>query len=436
MKRICILFFALCSAMQMAALDGVDTNVWYEIIDQGLASDGAGIAWCSYNYQSVDADGKPVTLSAFMRLGSNWKKTSPTITDLDNIVLMEHYTITLNSKAPSVNFKNSSCYEASAPGNVLVIIPDYIGFGSSKDRPQAYLNHRLNAINSYDALVAGYHIFEERATAHLKEHWKLYVAGASQGGGNALAVHRYMEENNLDGPWRLDYSYCCDGPYDPVTTLKTYMSWGSVSYPCVIPMTLTAMFEAYPEVLGAWSEEEFYTDKYNLHKAQVDAAIAGKTSSETIICSYFFNYLENDGDNVYLSEILHPDLFDPESAKYQALMQCLEDNNLTADWQPRHPVKIYYSTKDEIVPYENTQAVFDAFGDQVVKEKCPLSMGHSYTCGLFFVGLSGAFPYNDTPSGIQAINRSIVSPTLYNLQGQRLHRPSSIYIQDGKKIIK
>ena len=109
-----------------------------------------GFRKTTFLYPSTDVKGNPITLSAVAFWlgyfdGGVWNDLKP-----DNICLMEHYTITSDSEAPS----NSFALEMFITGNTLTIMPDYIGYGITKELPHPYLNHEVCAINSLDALTA------------------------------------------------------------------------------------------------------------------------------------------------------------------------------------------------------------------------------------------------------------------------------------------
>ena len=138
----------------------------------------------NYTYESIDELGKPVTLSARIM----WPKWAifNVEEEPNNIMLCPHYTICGNNEAPTTS---GGIESAVMCGDRILILPDYLGFGVTKDRTQPYLNHGLCAQNCIDAMRAGYKLFRDKAKVTLHKDWKLYVLGLSQGGGNSLATH-------------------------------------------------------------------------------------------------------------------------------------------------------------------------------------------------------------------------------------------------------
>ena len=354
-----------------------------------MGSNGVAIGYMSYNYKyaSVDEKGEPLLLSARVYWGTYWLFGNHDL-DPDYIVLCPHFTIGSDKECPT---KKHTLEAAAIVGDNLLIMPDYIGFGFTKERVQPYINHNLCAQNCIDALEAGYKLFKEKTSASLEKDYKLYVIGASQGGGNALAVHKWLDTHPaFADKWRFDYSYCCAGPYDPALTFQKYFQQKKHPYPCVFPFVIKSMMAAYPDILGKWKEEDFYSEDYvSKHKSLMDQLIASKEYDCDAINKKFFEWYPHTGDKnikggkeIYLSDILSDEVQDENSEMYKALFKCLDDNNLTKGWTPTHTIKLYHGEGDDIVPYANAKAVVDAFpGKTKMFNSGWGTSGHLETCG-------------------------------------------------------
>lgn len=350
-----------------------------------------GFRKTSYNYPSTDVNGEPLTLSAAaFWLGyfadGVWNDLQP-----DNICLMEHYTITSDAETPT----NAFALEMFITGNTLTIMPDYIGYGVTKDLPHPYLNHDVCAINSIDALTAGYELFKDKGECGMSNGWKLYLAGASQGAANAIAVHKCMDTDpELAAKWNFASSNCSSGPYSPVATIDKYLSDGKVAYPVVFPLVMKTMFDSYPDIMAGFTEEMAYSQNYLDTKAEIDAMLAGKMHNTAAINQVFMEKVRKTVDanlaegEIYLADILSPAMLDKESAICKALYRCLEKNDLTKGWTPVRPMKLHYSPADAVVPQENSHAILEAFGEDIVTlEQSSLPADHTTTCSLWMVEL-------------------------------------------------
>ena len=348
-----------------------------------------GFRKVAYKYPSIDVRNEAIDLSAaafwwgYFADGV-WNDLQP-----DNVCLMEHYTITSDAEAPT----NSFAIEMFITGNTLTIMPDYIGYGVTKELPHPYLHHDICAINSIDALTGGYDLFAETGECGIAEGWKLYLAGASQGASNAIAVHKYLDTHlELAEEWNFAASNCSSGPYSPVVTIDKYLTTGKVSYPVVFPLVMKMIFEAYPEIMGEFTEEMVYSPNYLAVKAKIDEMIASKEYTTGEINEVFINEVKTIKDSylasneIFLIDFLNSEMLDPEAPIRKALYRCLELNDLTKDWTPVHPMKLHYSPLDEVVPMENSFAVLEAFGsDMVTLQQAIFPVDHVSTCGLWML---------------------------------------------------
>jgi hypothetical protein len=71
---------------------------------------------------------------------------------------------------------------------------------------------------------------ENSSLLPIKDDFRSYSWGFSQGGSVALAVHRHIEENNLAGSLHFQGSVCGDGPYDLISTMRYYFDDNGDSY--------------------------------------------------------------------------------------------------------------------------------------------------------------------------------------------------------------
>lgn len=352
----------------------------------GVEKGKLGFKKIVYLYKSKDQYDKDVVLSAmamwFGQLeGDVWEDSSPS-----DVCLMEHYTITSNAECPSEGYP----FEAFVNGNALVIMPDYIGFGHSSDMVHPYLNHEVCAVNSMDALWAGMDAFDDVSEADLDNGWTMFVRGASQGGGNALAVHKYIDSvPGMADKCRFSHSYCAAGPYDPALTVDRYMEAGLTENPVLFTLTLKSMHDSYPDILGRFDEDRMYSDKYLTYKDELESALSSKDYTTSQLNRLYIKTLAGEGaGRLTLSDILSEEILTKESELSRALYECLELNDLTKGWTPSHPIELFYSELDEIVPYENAMAVYNAFGDEFVKlTRSLIQTDHSIACALWMLDL-------------------------------------------------
>ena len=344
-----------------------------------------GFRFWTYHYKSKDEFGKDIWLSAKVAWGRYWWWFSWHDLDPDNIYLWEHYTILSDAECPT---RSSCSLEMSMLGDNLMIFPDYIGYGYTRDKLHPYLNHEVCAINSIDAMEAGYELFmkHKESDANMESDWRMYVLGCSQGGANALAVHKYLDTHPaLASKWRFDYSYCCAGPYNPAVTMDYYYSTSSLSYPVIIPIVIKSMLHCYPDVLGKWEEKDFYSAKYLEIKDQMDKLISDKETESKPLIQKMKDLMGLE--TISVKDILSDSALNKSSEMTKALYTCLRKNDLTSGWTPSHMIKLYHSKGDDIVPYSNALYVTYAFGSKANLFNSYWT-GHVATCEKWYGSLA------------------------------------------------
>ena len=356
-----------------------------------------------YYYWSHDENNNSIRLSGVI-VYAGWDFFGRHYNDANHIILVCPYTRTCNAECASEAMAKEGSYKGISELQLigcddLFIVPDGQGFGISSSYTQPYLNHNLQAQQLYDGMVAGYDKFRNEVGGEMESDWTLRVVGCSQGGGDAMAVHKYLDTNNLSGTWRFEYSYPCVGPYDPAATFKKYMEDGFSTYPCVFPMVIKAMRNAFPDFANKYPEERFFNEKYNtMLKTNMDYHLKVKDLGSADVCGLFFKSLcttEKDDnavepvydttcDYIYLKNFLSEEILDTTSQMYQDLMECLEKQNLTTGWTPKTKTYLFCSKNDEIVPYVNSQHAKTFFDtNNVYADVATRSYTHTTACAVW-----------------------------------------------------
>ena len=271
-------------------------------LDYGDYYSGVAYYLYTFNYPSIDCHGNEIILSSLMAFPYFSEGYWNDGYRFNNIIIGCHCTITSNSECPSCYptggyFKSDVSmmqYYASwgkgirkdrdAPAyyNVL-IMPDYEGYGITKDRPHPYLYQELTARQVVDGVRYGMALFRAGRFAGKNEtvspQWaqrsdafrygKYIPIGASQGGSVAMAVHRFIEQNGLTDEMPLAGSVCCDGPYDPVATLKYFMrddldaghEAGELSMPVAIALIIKGMLDTNP-LMMKYKATDFFSQTF------------------------------------------------------------------------------------------------------------------------------------------------------------------------------
>ena len=371
---------------------------------------GFGYEYYTIRYTSVNADNQPVQLSELVAWPYTvWYNPRP-----NNLVIGCHITITANRERPSNYGNNSKLTDVgmilghaksvsfASDTESLVVIPDYEGYGATHEEAHPYLYQSLTARQVVDGVKAAKTWYESRWDKKLDNGWKSYSVGYSQGGSVAMAVHKYIEQNNLVNELNFIGSVCGDGPYDPVATFKEYISTGKVYMPVAVGLILKGMCDCNPYMKGKFTPSDYFTDAFMA--TDITTYITEKQKTTDEIQEALLDYSMNKQSDFYMmaldetgnyykykpgsdrswdeDDIKGPmgayceidQLIRPEVIQYfkgqevsseylpkcEALYKALEMNVLMRDWTPEKPTLIFHSTRDEVVPYVNYLSVLNA----------------------------------------------------------------------------
>lgn len=412
-------------AARRAAMRRADASDW---MDYGTYYSGVAYYLYTFNYPSIDNHGNKIILSSLMAFPyfdeSDWKDGYR----FNNVIIACHCTITSNKECPSQFVSTGSFqsdvnmmqYYASWGVGIkkrqddpayynVVIMPDYEGYGVTKERPHPYLYQELTARQVVDGVRYGMALFKQGKFTGKNEsvsaQWaqradafrygKYISVGASQGGSVAMAVHRFIEQNNLTSEMPFKGSVCADGPYDPVATVKYYMTAdaasghkaGELTMPVAIALIIKGMLDTNP-LMMKYKPTDFFTQTF------IDTGVL------TMIANKQYPSLEKTTDDVkkYLQTLAKQDKYKdmltaegranvqyvltdrayqymqklasgeelPDYEEMHDLISAMESNNLTQGWTPQNPVCLFHSKYDTVVPYPNFVSARDAFASKDV----------------------------------------------------------------------
>ena len=431
--------------------------------DQG--TDGAGgknrllgYQFATIRYKSIDHYGNPIMLSTLVVWPYNNIFPNPAA---DNVIIGCHVTISSNAERPT-NYINNSimsdvgmlacCAKSTGLGasyENLVIIPDYQGYGATHGEPHPYLSQDLTARQVLDGVRAGIKYYEQ--SHKLEKGWKSVSTGYSQGGSVAMAVHRYIERNNLESEFNFAGSVCGNGPYDPLATLQTYLNtgkYGKVYMPVSAAMMMYSMCNTNPRLMGKYSPKDFLTQKF-LDTDMIKMIEEKQLNTDQIqeeLFKYSVKYYENDNkfymyrmtkEGHYLRYIADrgeliewepgyimtayaelDEMLEERTYEYfrdngnsekinsspnnythaKLLKSALEDNILYRDWKPAHPIFLYHTEEDEVVVFQNYRNCLDAWkGSKYVHGRIYKGITHTH------VNYGSVFYMMHCGAGISAI---------------------------------
>ncbi|TXK46452.1 alpha/beta fold hydrolase [Pontibacter qinzhouensis] len=263
------------------------------------------------------------------------------LSTLAPVLSVQHGTIFAHNEAPS-HFSGVSGFELFASAGYITLIPDYLGFGESKQVLHPYYDRQHSAMAVVDMLKAAKEFYKEQ---HIATSDKLYLVGYSEGGYVTLAAQQEIETNAAHG-LTITAVAAGAGGYDLTSMLQDVTSGQDYSYPAYLAYIL----HAYNQT-NNWQRplSDMFQEPY---AAKLPALFNGSNSGSII------NRELPRNPQKLLTPAFYQGLL--QSNGEQTLKKALQDNSLT-NWTPQSPTRLYHGTADDIVPFQNSQTTFDGF---------------------------------------------------------------------------
>lgn len=347
MKKATIILLALIASVLTSAAQ----EATYKIIakaDTTIKTKTGGVTLYSrdvrryvYEYPSKDADGKPATISGVIIIPAEIADgTAP----CDGIMLLNRATLSSIDDAPSTGnaqLLNGLIANPLKP-NYILVMSDFIGYGSSKDYPSFYHSGDVNARNSLDGLLAAKQLLNDEAISQGKY---LFNLGFSQGGSETLYVAKLRDMEYKDKGITFTKTFAGGGPTDYVVAYREYVErdWCE-DCKDVVMMLISAVENLHLKI--------DYKDLFKEPLA-TGAKEYVKTKSKGTLGDYGVSMKDS------LSHLIQPAYMNLESDEAKTLIEELKKINLMNGWEPDTTQKYFieHSRHDDFVPIQCVRAI-------------------------------------------------------------------------------
>ena len=183
-------------------------------------------------YWSTDPQGDSLLVSGRVYL--------PKRRYLNGIVIANHYTMTSDVEVPSNMLSMESVFTMKG---YAVIMPDYVGYGLSRDEVHPYLHWRSAAQTAVDLLRNVPALLDYYGYSYPMD---VIISGYSQGGAVALGVARMIEEMGEKAMWKddeIDWTVrkLYAGAHSCISWLLAAYASGNGDLPCLYGECMAAL---------------------------------------------------------------------------------------------------------------------------------------------------------------------------------------------------
>ncbi len=313
-------------------------------------------------YPTINLDMDTIRLSGKVMLPRGQKPK--------RLILVSHYTVCSNAEVPSNCFSLEGVLVKMGYG---LIIPDYMGYGITRDSIHPYLVMDLTARNVLDMYFAVKPWL--KAVDREPEQPEIMLMGYSQGGANTMAVEHLIEteySSDLDPQQvKIHRVFAGGGPYDVKATYEGFVNTGVASYPVAVPLVLQGMILGnkldsikIETMMQPWLVEHLdeWVNSKKFTSGQINQLIGTKVTSE----------------------LLTPKAMDQKSWEVSELQKAMVQNSITSfNWMPEAPVYILHSMDDETVPFTNASNAKSKWHYSNITYNFGHYGGHVQTCLRF-----------------------------------------------------
>lgn len=307
-------------------------------------------------YSTTGVDGNSTIASGGLAIPKN------TPCDSLPIAVYQHGTSLNKNDVPSRNNGEAIIPKLMTSKGFVTCAPDYLGMGDSPGL-HPYVHAESEATAALDMVRAVRSFLSDSLT--IIDNGELVVMGYSQGGHAAMAMHKYVEDNNLLGEFNIVASAPASGPYDMSGDQSELLLSNA---PYSNPGYVVYMLSSYELAYG------------NIYNTYADIL---KSPYDSIVVPYFDgnNYSYGMGDvNPQLPSQLSDLIEDTVLTNFlndtlnHPLWIALRDND-NYNWIPTRPIQMFYCTNDEQVDFNNALTAEDYMNNNGATDVSSADMG-------------------------------------------------------------
>ena len=263
--------------------------------------------------------------------------------DTDNPVPMlsfHHGTESKHLDAPTDNLLTYSFFSNAASLGYIFLMPDYLGFGSSKHILHPYYRSDIIGNTIVDMLKAAK---ELARIENYNFNGNVFLAGYSEGGFATMAAHKNIEEKKPKG-LNLVASAPAAGGYDIVGMLDYFLDLETYPHPYYLAYVALSYKKTYSWDLNL---SDIFREPYaTIIPNYFDGSYSGSEINQALTFNIDSLLTEEFINNV------HTD------SKFSNILNAFEENSLD-NWIPKSKMFLYHGTDDIAVPYKNSVSTYN-----------------------------------------------------------------------------
>ncbi len=345
------------------ALDGWDWNSYINSFTPLLTNLKYTLDMRKVTYQSIGADGALHSMTGLLILPVSILGDKPTVP----ILMYQHGTEVYRAYSPSrylsrmdrpKDYPEVMVAAAIASSGYAVALVDYEGMGDNTGT-QPHVVGAVLARQVIDLLKASRDIIGGTAgigSSPCKWNSQLFLMGYSEGGYATMATTRELQLNHA-AEFTVTASAPLSGPHDLSGAMRgIILSDNTFKAPYFAPLLLTGYNHAYGGQTTDFSPGFALLPPYS---ATIPPLFDGNSQSDKI--SEAMGMTFNPVKLIVPKSVLTTQFIAQLANDTSTVTNLLRQNDSYRGWVPTVPIRMIHHKSDELVPYANSQAAFNAF---------------------------------------------------------------------------
>lgn len=246
------------------------------------------------------------------------------------------------------------CYAFASIFQCVILIPDYIGYGTSSYMMHPYIHAESLGQTSFD-LIRAYADYTKITPGATEANKNVIILGYSEGGYTSVALHKKIQESGSD--IHVVKTYAGAGPYDIENFVKEILRHDKDFSPHVI--------SSYLWVLSTYKEYSGYSKPYSKIFSDADNEVLKNSN-------YDLGYLVQYPINLNPQNLFRQDFIDTVLNDRDADFQKIIRENTLTDFVPSDSLILFHSEADSWVFVDNTLNAFNKMKSKNAPVRCEI----------------------------------------------------------------
>jgi hypothetical protein len=246
------------------------------------------------------------------------------------------------------------CYIFASIFQCAILIPDYIGYGTSSSVMHPYIHAKSLGQTSFD-IIKAYIDYTKITPGATDANKNIVILGYSEGGYTSVALHKTIQESDSD--INVLKTYAGAGPYDIENFVKEILRQDKDFSPHIIA--------SYLWTLSTYKEYSGFSKPYEEIFSATDNQVLKNNN-------YALGYLAQYPINLNPQNLFQENFIDSVlNNRYTDFQKILKENTLT-DFVPSDSLILFHSEADSWVFVNNTINAYNKMKSKNAPVRCEI----------------------------------------------------------------